>query len=89
MSDLSITEKMKLEKLFGMESGYVLDFSNRTFGEFLSENAGVDIYQSKYNYASGSKANRLRAFWTKEGNAVVGKLLNKLLEYWKVRKELK
>jgi hypothetical protein len=30
MADLSGAEKRKLEKLFGMSSGYVLDFSNRT-----------------------------------------------------------
>jgi len=34
MSDLSSIEKLKIEKLFGMDSGYVLDFSNRTFHEF-------------------------------------------------------
>ena len=35
MSDLKAIEKLKLEKLFGMESGYVLDFSNRTFQNFI------------------------------------------------------
>ncbi len=35
MSDLTSIEKLKLEKLFDMESGYVLDFSNRTFGNFI------------------------------------------------------
>ena len=88
MSDLSSSEKMKLEKLFGMDSGYVLDFSNRTFGEFILENVGINIFQTKFDYASGSKANRLRAFWSKERNVTVGKLLIKLLEYWKLRKQL-
>ena len=62
MSDLSTSDKMKLEKIFGMGSGYVLDFSNRTFGEFILENVGIDIFLSKYDYMSGSKANRLGAF---------------------------
>ncbi len=31
--------------------------------------------------ASGSKANRLRAFWQKEENATVGKLMGELLNY--------
>ena len=35
MSDLTAIEKLKLEKLFGVESGYVLNFSNRTFSEFI------------------------------------------------------
>jgi hypothetical protein len=88
MSELSSTEKIRLEKLFGMSSGYVLDFSNRTFDEFFVENLGIDIYNSKYDYGSGSKANRLRAFWMKEDNIKVGKLIFLLLEHWKMGKEL-
>jgi hypothetical protein len=87
MSDLSRIEKLKIEKLFDMSSGYVLDFSNRTFSEFIFENTGVEIYDSKYDYASGSKANRLRAFWQQEPNYIVGQLLTNLLAYWKARKQ--
>jgi len=36
MSDLTSVEKLKLEKIFEMGGGYVLDFSNRTFQEFGS-----------------------------------------------------
>jgi hypothetical protein len=36
MSDLKSTEAMLFEKLFNMSSGYVLDFTNRTFAEFLA-----------------------------------------------------
>ncbi len=35
MSDLSSIEKRKLERLLGMGSGYVLNFSDRTFSEFF------------------------------------------------------
>lgn len=87
MADLSSIEKLKIEKLFDMGTGYVIDFSNRTFSEFILDNMGIEIYDSKYDYASGSKANRLRAFWQKEPNYVVGQLLLKLLEYWKAKKE--
>jgi len=87
MSDLSSIERLKIERLFGMGSGYVLDFSNRTFQEFILENAGIDIYDNRYDYESGSKANRLRAFWQKEPNHIVGQLLSNLLEYWKATKE--
>ena len=86
MSDLTSIEKMKIEKYLGMESGYVLDFSNRTFQEFILENTGLDIYDDKYDYASGSKANRLRAFWKEEPNHIVGKLLKDFVEYWEARK---
>jgi hypothetical protein len=37
MSDLTSTERRKLEQLLGMGSGYVLNFSNRTFDEFFFE----------------------------------------------------
>jgi len=64
-----------------MGGGYVLDFSNRTLSEFVAESTNRDIYDAKYDYASGSKANRLRAFWTQEPNYLVGKLITYLLEY--------
>ena len=88
MSDLSSIEKVKIEKIFEMEGGYVLDFSNRTFQEFISENTNIDISDGKYDYASGSKANRLKAFWAKEANYIVGKLISDLLEYWKTKKQI-
>ena len=53
MSDLSNIEKRNLERLFGMGSGYVLDFSNRTFEEFIFDSTGKNIYDSKYDNASG------------------------------------
>lgn len=81
MSDLTFVEKRKFEQLLGMSSGYVLDFSNRTFAEFVLDSTGLDIYLPRYDYGSGSKANRLRAFWQKESNAVVGKLMGDMLDY--------
>lgn len=81
MSDLTFLEKSKFEQFFGMKSGYVADFSNRTFAEFVRDTAGRDIYDQRYEYGSGSKANRLRAFWQKEENRVVAKLMGDMLEY--------
>ena len=81
MSDLTFTERRKLEQTFGMSGGFVLDFTNRTFAEFILDCTGLDIYNPRYDYDSNSKANRLRAFWQKESNAVVGKLINALLDY--------
>lgn len=81
MSNLTFTEKRRFEQLLGMETGYVLDFTNRTFAEFVRDSTGRDIYDARYNYESGSKANRLRAFWQKEENSVVGKLMGDMLDY--------
>lgn len=81
MSDLSSSEKRRLELLFGMSSGYVMDFSNRTMGEFVEEHTRRDLFAASYERGSGSKANRLRAFWEVEGNHVVGKLLAALIAF--------
>lgn len=83
MSDLNGFEKRAFERLLQMSSGYVLDFSNRTFEEFILDSVGMNIYDEKYENGSGSKANRLRAFWTLEPNHVVSKLLADLLQYVK------
>ncbi|MFO1432752.1 MAG: abortive infection family protein [Candidatus Competibacteraceae bacterium] len=87
MSDLTTIEKRKLERALGMGSGYVLNFSNRTFEEFFLDSFGIDIYDAKYNYGSGSKANRMRAFWELESNYLVGKVLWLLFEEWNEFKE--
>ena len=89
MADLSSIEKLKLEKLLRMEGGYVLDFSNRSFRGFILDSTGIDIYDEKYEYNTGSKANRLRAFWREESNYLVGELLASFLEYWRARKSLR
>lgn len=79
MASLTSREKRILEKLFGMESGYVLDFSNRTFAEFFADVVDLNIYSKDYDYSSGSKANRLRKFWTVEDDDVVAEVLAELI----------
>jgi hypothetical protein len=83
MATLKSSEKHKLEAYFEMKTGYVCDFSDRTFAEFVLENTGVDIYADKY---TGSKASRLRAFWDQAPNHLVAKLLGEMIEYWKLQK---
>lgn len=82
MSDLTPIEKRKLERALGMGTGFVLGFSNRTFAEFFLDFFGVDIYDGKYEYESGSKANRMRAFWNLESNYLVGRVLGTLFDDW-------
>ena len=82
MSSLTINDKQVLEKLFQMSSGgYVLNFSDRTFAEFFKDDVQVDIYDAKYHYASGSKANRMRGFWQAASDIIVGKSIEKLISY--------
>lgn len=56
MAKLKEPEKLILERLFGMEGGYVLDFSNSKFQQFIFNNFNIDIYSSKYSVYGDSKA---------------------------------
>ena len=82
MSSLTLSEKRKLERDLEMGGGYVLGFSNRTFAEFIEEIVRIDIFNDKYEYGSGSKANRFRAFWDLEPDHVVASVLEAFLEDW-------
>jgi hypothetical protein len=79
VSDLNATERRVLERRLGMGSGYVLDFSNRTFKEFVVDTIGLDPYDANYGQFGDSKANRLRGLWEKAPNHLVGKLLIEVL----------
>ena len=81
MSDLKPIERRKLEQLFGMGGGYVLNFSDRTFREFFEENTRINIDDPVYQEGGTSKARRLRAFWAKEGNHQVGKAIEAMILY--------
>jgi len=81
MADLSSIERRKLEGLFRMSGGYVLDFTDRTFSKFLEEHTRRDIDAAVYRERGTSKANRLRGFWAVEGNHLVGKVIQALILY--------
>jgi hypothetical protein len=84
MSSITPIEKRYFENLFGMSSGYVLDFTNNSFAQFFIDTVGIDIYDDRYSFNSGSKANRLRAFWEVESDPLAGKILSELLEFWRL-----
>lgn len=81
MSSLSMADRHNFEKLLGMSGGYVLNFSDRTFGEFVFEAVGLDIHAEKYTAEGTSKAKKLRAFLHLEPDYTVGKLLSALIDY--------
>ena len=64
-----------------MKSGYVLDFSNRTFEGFLRVELGVEIYGGKYDFEGTSKGSHLRAFLKVSRPADVARALTALWEY--------
>ncbi len=82
MANLKLIERKIFEDLFGMDTGYVLNFTNKTFKSFFQETAEIDIYDDKYAIYGDSKAKRLRAFWDSEPDFLVGKILKELLEIW-------
>jgi hypothetical protein len=51
-----------IDDLFDMGSGYVLNFSDRTFAQFFAEELNVDINDPVYAKNGTSKAKRLRCF---------------------------
>ena len=79
MSSLTRVEKRYLEKILGMGRGYVLGFSDPTFGEFFDRHH-VDIHGSQYQTFGTSKANKLRAFWVLESDRRVGTVLSEMLD---------
>ena len=83
MATISSKDRNLLTKYFQMDSGYVLDFSNRTFANFFEE-FEIDIEDEKYslNYSSSSKGNRMKGFWDLEDNQTVGNVLLGLIEHY-------
>lgn len=79
MSSLTDIEKRYFEKLLGMQSGYVLDYSDPTFGQ-LFQRYKIDIHGAKYQTYGTSKAKKLRSFWELESDALVGQVLSELLD---------
>ncbi len=79
MSSLTDIEKRYLEKLLGMQGGYVLDYSDPTFGEFFNRH-NVDIHSQAYQTYGTSKAKKLRAFWEREPDNKVANVLSELLQ---------
>jgi hypothetical protein len=81
MSALFLADRQILEKHFKMSGGNVLNFSHRTFGEFVFESVRKDIHDEKYKVGGTSKANKLRIFWKLESDYVVGRLILALVDY--------
>lgn len=84
MANLDYVERDLFIKLFEQHngSGYVLDFSNRTFQEFIYEKMEIDIYQK---YPNLSKAKIIKAIMKDFDDVTVGKLLLELLRYMQLK----
>ncbi|SCY89674.1 abortive infection family protein [Paracoccus tibetensis] len=76
-------EREVFEKALDMESGYVLDFSDRTFNDFFFETVQIDPSTNVGLFIGRgtSKAKRLRCFIEKAQPHLVAKVLRELWEY--------
>lgn len=81
MEQLRPVELKLVDELFGMSSGYVLDFTNGTFADFFRREVGVNIYDDAYAIDGGSKGKRLRAFLTVSQPRAIVTALTALWEY--------
>ena len=72
-----------IDRVFGMEGGYVLNFTNRTFAEFFHEELNVDIDEDRWAAQGGSKAKRLRYYLRHAARQTALDTLNALWEYRK------
>ena len=79
MSSLTDIDKRYLERLLGLQSGYVLDFTDATFGEVFDRHR-IDIHDRKYQTYGTSKAKKMRAFWEQEPDAIVVSVLSEMLD---------
>lgn len=86
MANIRHTEELVLQKIFEMNEGYVLDFTNSTFQQFIYRVCNLDIFDSRYSAYGESKAKRLKNFWQLESDQIVGKLLNELQAHLKTSK---
>lgn len=82
MAELTTADMTLIDTLFGMYSGWVLDFSNDRFQAFFVRDVGVDIYKERFEVYGTSKGKRLRAFLEIAPPAYVVKGLTAL---WDVR----
>ena len=87
MSSLNDIEKRYLERILDMGGGYVLDYSDTTYGEFFDRH-WIDIHGPKYRKYGTSKAKKMRAFWEREPDEVVGKVLTEMLDSYEANCEL-
>lgn len=70
-----------VERVLNMRTGYVLDFTDRTFDEFIAHEVGVDATAPRFSEDGGSKAKRLRRIIPTLSAGQQAKLLRALLRH--------
>jgi hypothetical protein len=78
---ISPADMQVVERVLNMSTGYVLDFSDRTFDGFVAHEIGIDATAPRYSVDGGSKAKRLRRILHSLTGGQQAKLLRAFLKY--------
>lgn len=81
MQNLKASEMRVVDRVFEMGEGYVLDFSDRTIGEFFLDELNIDLTAARFAVNGTSKAKRLRTFLQTVDKATAARALRELLKY--------
>jgi hypothetical protein len=87
MANIRSIDMMLLDELFDMQSGYVLNFSDRTMREFFAFEFNIDIDDPVYQANGTSKAKRLRCFLQTVEPVEAVRVLKGLWEYREALRE--
>lgn len=80
-NELRRSEKRVIDQILDMESGYVLDFSNRTIEKFFEDEFAIEFYAQKYAEHGDSKAKRLQTILGNHQGSQASQILKTLWEY--------
>ena len=69
-----------------MSGGFVLNFTDATFAAFFKRH-DVNIHADQYQTQGTSKAKKMRGFWDREPDWLVGRVLSELLDYYEAQCE--
>jgi hypothetical protein len=83
MANIKPFDMRFLEELFSRQGGrgFVLKFSDRTFGEFFENELGVDIDDPRFAVSGTSKGRRLSTFLQTESGHLIAQALRTLWDY--------
>ncbi|WAC62074.1 restriction endonuclease [Pseudoxanthomonas sp. SL93] len=81
MSIIKASEMRVIDRVLGMESGYVLNFSDRTIAEFFLDELNIDFNDERFATNGTSKAKRLRTFLQTVDKGTAARTLRQLLKY--------
>lgn len=70
-----------IDKVFEMEGGWCLNFSDRTYAAFFNEELGVDIDHPRFSAEGGSKGKRTRYYLKNCDRETALRTLNALWDY--------